>query len=749
MKKHSGTARVALMILSTVMMYAAPSYAQPEADVGPTSSKSHVEVYGMHVGDAFKERGGEKDAVLYGFNLFYRPSASEDQKLKKFIYLVAFSLKGVEGLMSSSAGEMRLVSKVGDNSISLEPNDRVVARSTIDLASRKIIFRLKEELRGASESNQFLLVGDFPALKEGTVMEVALDPGLIVVKVEGREEPLSIQVGNNINYLKHREGNDPPALAYVFRSGNLEMRDGVNPAFGRSGDTFTFAVRYSDPNNDPAVRVELWIDLNEDGVLSPEEKIKMEAVGKPSDLSASQEFTKNLQVIPQRNGRILYRFWASDGKSDAEGPPTQVAAFEIPVSTIVGFPTVEPPQIVPGERFRVTYPVRFFYDSVIIQWNSVAENKFGPFELVRVFPKDIQPSKHKYYDEGKLVVELKAPATLPFRAVRIPPLTLRYKWWIIAGLSEDIRESISPAVNLKLTPLRAKLTLLPTRALTTTGDYLEARLTVTKHDSVTLLSDPEKEFNLGPFTGRGSKPVRVTSKYSNGVEETTYSVFLSALLTGSPGAREYAFPPQILRYSLSGKSGAAPVELQVPGSRITLRSLLAEEELGGLFPPMGERRFSSGRLTRSLPFEMHAAWWIAVIFFTVAAAMLLKRPVEIALGAVTLSRKFLTFEAHWKWKTTVRRLGRSRNPDEHAYYFSRLEHVFRRQVACVIGLSAKDAQSVLLWDRVRNTKSLSEDTRSRVIGCLDILVAVAEGRADEDARARLLSLQKELLRELK
>lgn len=734
--------RIVAIIILAIAVYAPDSHAQSGADASAPPEKSYAEVYGLTVKDAFGEKGGEKNALLYSFNLYYRPS-DKDSESKGLLHFVAFSLK-MKGLSPDSLGEMRLVSDSNEN-FSLEAEDRVVARSTVDFANQRVVFRLREEIKKGYVTKRFFLAGDFPVLKDGALMEVSLELGFLAVKIKDEGDLLEVRSGNSVDPAKHREGNDPPQLSYPYRWKKLDMRDGRNPKFGRSGDIFTFAVRYSDPNSDPPVRVELWIDLDENGSFSPQEKIRMEAAGNVSAPSASQEFVKILQIIPRFQGQIFYRFWASDGKSEAEGPATGLSSFEIPVAVLIGNPMLEPPRIVPGERFRAIYPVRFFYDAVIMQWDSVAENKFGPFELLRVFPKDMRPSQRDPYDEAKLVVELKAPDNLSLGKVNIPPLVFKYKWWVRAGTGEDVRESVSPVADLESVPLRAELTLSPTRVLTTTGDYLEARLTVVKLKDVILLSDPEKELNPGPFAPRGSKPVRVSRRHFGGVEEITYRVALSAFLTGSPGRREYAFSPHIIRYAVAG---ADAKELLISGPRLTLHSLLDKSELRGAVFALEERELAPGASILSLPGEMHAAWWMAVLFFSASAVMILKRPVVLGWGAATLSKTFLAFEARREWRRAVRRLNRSRDPYEAEHYFSRLEHIFRRHLAYTLGLSAEEASSVLLWDFVRSAGFLAEDVRSRALECLEIMVAMAENRAGEQAQARLLSLQTELLRKL-
>lgn len=112
--------------------------------------------------------------------------------------------------------------------------------------------------------------------------------------------------------------------------------DGVNPDSGRSGSAFKFRGKYSDINQDLPTKVQLWIDLNNDGDYDDAgEKIDMQSTVATLDpytpYSAGIDYVTTVTINKSAlsGNTIKYRFYAESGSDIATGDPTNDSTLTI------------------------------------------------------------------------------------------------------------------------------------------------------------------------------------------------------------------------------------------------------------------------------------------------------------------------------------------------------------------------------------------------------------------------------------
>jgi hypothetical protein len=115
--------------------------------------------------------------------------------------------------------------------------------------------------------------------------------------------------------------NNNPALAWTGETNYTA--DGVNPDSGAGGDSFEFRINYSDADDEAPGLIQVWVDENDNGAYDAGEKYDMTEVdGGDTDYTDGKLYTKTLTIAYAGDGTLNYRFYATDGISDAIGSPT-------------------------------------------------------------------------------------------------------------------------------------------------------------------------------------------------------------------------------------------------------------------------------------------------------------------------------------------------------------------------------------------------------------------------------------------
>lgn len=108
--------------------------------------------------------------------------------------------------------------------------------------------------------------------------------------------------------------------------------DGANPDSGPGGTNFEFRVTYIDDDNNEPTKIQVWVDLDDNGGFSDDEKFAMsEDDYRDSDHTTydnggtnvrGKRYTKTLAIGHAGDGTLDYHFYATDGVAGATGDPT-------------------------------------------------------------------------------------------------------------------------------------------------------------------------------------------------------------------------------------------------------------------------------------------------------------------------------------------------------------------------------------------------------------------------------------------
>lgn len=115
--------------------------------------------------------------------------------------------------------------------------------------------------------------------------------------------------------------NNAPVLGWTGEA--YFTGDGVSPDTGGSGFDFEFRVNYTDADNNAPTLIEVWVDENDDGVYEAGEIHDLVEVNSgDTNFSDGKLYALTLPLAHAGDGRINYRFQASDGLANATGEPT-------------------------------------------------------------------------------------------------------------------------------------------------------------------------------------------------------------------------------------------------------------------------------------------------------------------------------------------------------------------------------------------------------------------------------------------
>jgi parallel beta-helix repeat protein len=119
-----------------------------------------------------------------------------------------------------------------------------------------------------------------------------------------------------------------PHLYWSDQAGYIT--DGVFPDVGQGGSSFTFQVQYQDTNNDTPSVIEVWVDLDDSGTYEADEKFAMSAaILSDTNYFDGKLYSKRLTISGAGDNTFNYRFYASDGTSDAGGIATNNSSLHL------------------------------------------------------------------------------------------------------------------------------------------------------------------------------------------------------------------------------------------------------------------------------------------------------------------------------------------------------------------------------------------------------------------------------------
>lgn len=121
-------------------------------------------------------------------------------------------------------------------------------------------------------------------------------------------------------------GNNPPELSWVSGSCRFE---GVSPAAQAGGSVFDFRVQYSDADNNAPAVIQVWVDENDNGTYEEGEKYTLAVAGGDGDYRNGEVFARSLTLNFAGDGKMKYRFVASDGTTAAAGVPSTDHTFTV------------------------------------------------------------------------------------------------------------------------------------------------------------------------------------------------------------------------------------------------------------------------------------------------------------------------------------------------------------------------------------------------------------------------------------
>ncbi len=129
--------------------------------------------------------------------------------------------------------------------------------------------------------------------------------------------------------------NNKPSLSWTDEQ--HYTTDGVNPDSAVVTGNFEFRVTYTDADNDAPTSIQAWIDKNDDiDYLDSGEKVTLSAVDTDDTLYTDGKlYTSTIALSHAGDGKLNYRFFATDGTVDAIGSPVTDSTLNVYASNNV------------------------------------------------------------------------------------------------------------------------------------------------------------------------------------------------------------------------------------------------------------------------------------------------------------------------------------------------------------------------------------------------------------------------------
>jgi len=693
--------------------------------------------------DAFREKGSAINAVLYDIGILFSRGGYYSQypsynNRKATMKRISFKIVHSVNLATDSMDDVKLVRDSNDNGV-YDEGENVSERSPV--LSEKIISFNTEEVLEAGKT-RYLLVGNFPALEDGAEVYVELEPRLLIAETQNSKDENKmdvLRVSGNPGLVKHREGNFEPVIAYRtdYQASRRDMEFGVAPREAYAGNTLIFGITYNDYDYDSPGKIEVWVDLNTDGMFNGDEKFPLSLV---DDYQPMYEAA--VQIIPTGKRGVMYRFYADDGKNEAIGEAISKRLLFIHRTVVMHGPqNPYVSEVVPGERFSLSFLVDFLFYGVDIDWDSIRQNDYTPFILEAVTLKSTVNADLNY-NQATVELVFFAPSDLPFKETMIPASTIRYKWWHKEPKNFRNEETIGPPVTINMVPLRAAFSIAGTYPYITIGDQFEASFRVIQHKKAVIEDVFEETISFAPFTiiAPITQEQIVTADY---LKETVFRAKLTPFFYSyTEGRKEGGIPPYSFEYHIEGDEKKHHV-YRVPGISIPISSVFQSDPLNEKYPFVRVDQSTPSLweedLTRHARYIFYLTYGFALGVFLFMAAF----PVLFVWGACTRSARFLFFVNRLRWHAAMRILF-YRDSHHSRKRVVHLENTFRGYLASYLKISPEAAQSVILRDIVEKSSLLSPEIRENISDSLNLFYEMRRGR---DSQAlNTLRIKQELLK---
>ncbi|MGA1844124.1 MAG: hypothetical protein ACMUIS_06140 [bacterium] len=212
-----------------------------------------------------------------------------------------------------------------------------------------------------------------------------------------------------------------------------EFQDGFKQGSGDEENLFIFKVGYRDPDNDPPITRQVWLDLNGDGLYKEDERFNMSAENSlDMDFTTVNLYTLQKVISYSGEGEMIYKFVFDDGCNIATGDPFLAGGMIMVQSPISlrwliseGFVDdgVDPDEGPPGTsfEFKVVYMNQYGYPPNVKEvW--LDEDLDGEFEDdERYVMQDANPADMDYVDGKEYIRAVSYNGTeigfIPYRFV--------------------------------------------------------------------------------------------------------------------------------------------------------------------------------------------------------------------------------------------------------------------------------------------------------------------------------------------
>ncbi len=352
-----------------------PSYA-PNGHTGSTTYLYFNEHAAGPKADALEKIGEVLGAELFAFKLEH--SLTEAVKLTETV----FELSDIEGILSQDFSNIELVVDENANGQAEEEEPRVGGSGKIEVATVRTLITFSEDFTVLKGAINYILKADLSNLVLGDRM--AVKPYSLGMKAETVSGKM-VYVSAYLPKVIHVAGNLPPTLSWP-KTGPAKGV-GVYPQKAKSGDEFTFVVKYTDLDDDPPELAQIWIDENDNGTYEESEKYELDqSISTDEVYNDGKLYQKTLNVLSQGDGELNFKFKFSDGESEAEGEPVEG-------KTILVFPLAETqcwiefPKFVSGQGIGFGTAVVSFINVKEIEKSSLkdlAKIDLTPFKIEKV-----------------------------------------------------------------------------------------------------------------------------------------------------------------------------------------------------------------------------------------------------------------------------------------------------------------------------------------------------------------------------